>query len=305
MFLGGAYAAAVLSFRFAAADCAPKEERARALSIVMIGGVFAGVLGPQVVTYTMKLLPPYLFLASYLAQAGMALICGLILSGISLPRLANEAHGGRPLLKIVRQKKFIAAIICGVISYLLMNFIMTAAPLAMKIYGLSMESSDLGLQWHVIAMYAPSLFTGSLIARFGAPRMVVMGLVLTACALATGIAGITVGHFWGTLIFLGLGWNFAFLGASALVLECYRPEERTRVQAFNDFVVFGFVALGSFISGGLLEAYGWTVVCWVALPPLILATISLGATGAFAKKIEDHLSLEDPLMAYAVPSDSK
>ena len=305
MFLGGAYAAAVLSFRFAAADCAPKEERARALSIVMIGGVFAGVLGPQVVTYTMKLLPPYLFLASYLAQAGMALVCGMILSGISLPRLAGEAHGGRPLLEIVRQRKFVAAIICGIISYLLMNFIMTAAPLAMKICGLSMESSNLGLQWHVIAMYAPSLFTGSLITRFGAPRMVAAGLVLTACALATGIAGITVGHFWGTLIFLGLGWNFAFLGASALVLECYRPEERTRVQAFNDFVVFGFVALGSFISGGLLEAYGWTVVCWVALPPLILAVISLAATGSFRSKIEDHLSLEDPLMADAVTSDSK
>ena len=305
MFLGGAYAAAVLSFRFAAADCAPKEERARALSIVMIGGVFAGVLGPQVVTYTMKLLPPYLFLASYLAQAGMAIVCGAILSGISLPQLADEAHGGRPLLEIVRQRKFVAAIICGVISYLLMNFIMTAAPLAMKICGLSMESSDLGLQWHVIAMYAPSLFTGSLIARFGAPRMVGLGLVLTACALATGIAGITVGHFWGTLVFLGLGWNFAFLGASALVLDCYRPEERTRVQAFNDFVVFGFVALGSFISGGLLEAYGWTVVCWVALPPLVLAAISLTATGAFRRVVEDHLTLEEPLMADAVVSDSK
>ena len=306
MFLGGAYAAAVLSFRFAAADCAPKEQRARALSIVMIGGVFAGVLGPQVVTYTMKLLPPYMFLASYLAQAGMALICGLILSGISLPRLAEEnVQNGRPLGEIIRQRKFVAAIICGVISYLLMNFIMTAAPLAMKICGLSMESSDLGLQWHVIAMYAPSLFTGTLISRFGAGRVVSVGLVLTGCAITTGLLGISVAHFWGTLIFLGLGWNFAFLGASALVLECYRPEERTRVQAFNDFVVFGFVALGSFISGGLLETYGWTMVCWVALPPLVLAALSLMATSAFKGKMRDHLDLQDPLMADALPSDSK
>src|SRR5262249_31507318 len=132
VFFGGALSPAPPSLRFAAADCAPKEERARAFSIVMIGGVFAGVLGPQVVTYTMKLLPPYLFLASYLAQAGMAIICGAILSGISLPRLADEAHGGRPLLEVVRPSKFLAAIICGVITYLFMNFFMTAAPVGVK-----------------------------------------------------------------------------------------------------------------------------------------------------------------------------
>src|SRR4029079_2057795 len=138
----------------------------------------------------------------YLAQAGMALVCGAILSGISLPQLADEAQGGRPLAEIVRQKKFVAAIICGVISYLLMNFIMTAAPLAMKICGLSMESSDLGLQWHVIAMYAPSLFTGSLITRFGAGRIVLTGLALTVCSIATGLSGITQTHFWVLLILL-------------------------------------------------------------------------------------------------------
>jgi MFS family permease len=304
-FLGGAYAAAVLSFRFAAADCVPQENRARALSFVMIGGVFAGVLGPQIVTHTMKLLPPYLFLASYLAQAALALVCGLVLSGIALPPLPEERTGGRPLAEIVRQRKFLAAIICGVISYLLMNFIMTAAPLAMKICGLSVNSSNLGLEWHVIAMYAPSLFTGGLIARFGAGRMVLVGLALTAASLATGISGITQAHFWTVLILLGLGWNFSFLGASSLVLECHRPEERTRVQAFNDFVVFGFVAVGSFISGGLLETYGWTIVCWVALPPLVIAAISLGATGAFRKKVHDHLEALDPLMADAVPSEQK
>ncbi len=306
MFLGGAYAAAVLSFRFAAADCVPQEQRARALSVVMIGGVFAGVLGPQIVTHTMKLLPPYLFLASYLSQAALAVLCGLILSGISIPRLADEnSGGGRPLIEIVRQRKFVAAIICGVISYLLMNFIMTAAPLAMKICGLFLESSDLGLQWHVIAMYAPSLFTGSLIARFGAGRIVLAGLALTVCSIVTGLSGITQTHFWTLLILLGLGWNFAFLGASSLVLECYRPEERMRVQAFNDFVVFGFVAVGSFISGGLLETYGWQMVCWVALPPLFIAAISLAATGAFRRKVHEHLGALDPLMADAVPSDQR
>ena len=154
-------------------------------------------------------------------------------------------------------------------------------------------------------MYAPSLFTGSLIARFGAGRMVMAGLLLTAAAIVTGLAGITETHFWSLLILLGLGWNFAFLGASSLVLECYRPEERTRVQAFNDFVVFGFVAVGSFISGGLLETYGWTMVCWVALPPLLLAAISLTATGAFRQKVKDHLDALDPLMADAMPSDSQ
>ena len=153
-------------------------------------------------------------------------------------------HGGRPLFEIARQPRFIAAALCGVIAYPMMNLVMTSAPLAMKMCGLTVSDSNFGIQWHIVAMYGPSFFTGSLIARFGAPRIVALGLLLEAAAAAIGLSGITAMHFWATLIVLGVGWNFAFIGASALVLETHRPQERNKVQAFNDFLVFGMMALG-------------------------------------------------------------
>jgi MFS family permease len=145
----------------------------------------------------------------------------------------------------------------------------------MHLSGHSQASANLGLQWHVIAMYAPSFFTGHLIARFGAGRVATAGLALTGLSAAIGLGGVDVPHFWGALILLGLGWNFGFLGASALVLECHRPEEKTRVQSLNDFIVFGLMAIGSFSSGGLLSAYGWSVVLWVSFVPLGFAVVAL------------------------------
>ena len=280
-FFGGAYAAVVLSFRFAAADCVPLERRPRALSAVMAGGVFAGVLGPQLVTHTMDLWQPYTFAATYLAQAAVAVVSALVLLGVHVPTpTAAEVAGGRPLGVIARQPRFITAVVCGVVSYTLMNFVMTAAPLAMRLCGLSQESSNLGLQWHIIAMYAPSFFTGRLITRFGAARVVAVGFALTAASAAIGLTGVDVAHFWLTLILLGIGWNFGFVGASALVLECHRPEERTRVQSLNDFLVFGTMVLGSLSSGGLLTAYGWDVVLWVSFVPLAVAMATLAATAS-------------------------
>lgn len=275
-FFGGAYAAVVLSFRFAATDGVPPERRPRALSAVMAGGVFAAVIGTQLVTHTMNLWPPYLFAATYLAQAAVAAVSALVLLGVRLPMpTAQELAGGRPLGDLVRQPRFVTAVLCGVVSYLLMNFLMTAAPLAMHLCGLSQADANLGLQWHVIAMYGPSFFTGRLIARFGAPRMVTAGLALTAAAAAVGLTGVEVAHFWATLILLGIGWNFGFVGASALVLECHRPEERTRVQSLNDFLVFGTMAVGSLSSGGLLARYGWDVVLWIAFLPILVAVAGL------------------------------
>ncbi|MFT3720428.1 MFS transporter [Pseudorhodoferax sp.] len=277
-FFGGCYAAVVLSFRFAAADGVAPQRRARALSLVMAGGVAAGVVGPQLVTWTMDLWPPHMFAATFLVQAAVAVVSAAILRGVRLPMpTAEELAGGRPLAEIVRQPRFVAAAICGAVSYMLMNFLMTAAPLAMHLHGHSQGSANLGLQWHVIAMYAPSFFTGRLIARFGAGRMSTAGLVLTGLSAAIGLGGVDVAHFWATLILLGLGWNFGFLGASALVLECHRPEERTRVQSLNDFIVFGLMAIGSFSSGGLLSAYGWNTVLWVSFVPLALAVVALAA----------------------------
>ncbi|WGR90967.1 MFS transporter [Bradyrhizobium sp. ISRA443] len=275
-FFGGVYAAVVLSFRFAAADCAAPERRPRALSAVMAGGVFAGVIGPQLVTYTMDLWQPYLFAATYLGQAAVAAVSLLVLAGVRLPLpAAAEAGNGRPLSVIARQPRFIGAVVCGVVSYLLMNFLMTAAPLAMKFCNLPQQAANLGLQWHVIAMYGPSFWTGRLISRFGASKVVATGLLLTAASSAVGLLGVQVAHFWATLILLGVGWNFGFVGASAMVLECHRPEEKARVQSLNDFVVFGTMTFGSFLSGGLLSAYGWDMVLWLSFPPLIFAVAAL------------------------------
>lgn len=278
-FFGGAYAAVVLSFRFAAADGVSPARRARALSFVMGGGVAAGVVGPQLVTHTMYLLPAHMFMASFLAQALVAALSALVLLGVRLPKpSAAQIAGGRPLADIVRQPLFIIAVTCGAVSYLLMNFLMTAAPLAMQMCGHSQHSANLGLQWHVIAMYAPSFFTGRLIARFGAGRVVATGLLLTGVSIVVGLTGVEVAHFWLTLILLGVGWNFGFVGASAMVLQCHRPEENTRVQSLNDFIVFGTMALGSFASGGVLAAYDWSAVLWVSLIPLGLAVLALVTT---------------------------
>jgi len=224
----------------------------------------------------MHLLPEPMFVATFYAQAAVAALSAVILVGVRLPKPSVEAQsGGRPLAAILKQPRFIAAATCGAISYTLMNFLMTAAPLAMHMHGHSTESSNLGLQWHVIAMFSPSFFTGKLIARFGAERVMIVGLLLIGVSAAVGLVGMEVPHFWWTLILLGLGWNFGFLGASALVLECHSEVEKTRVQSVNDFIVFGLMALGSFASGGILSAYGWNTVLWASFPPLAITVIAL------------------------------
>ena len=283
-FLGGLYGAASQSYRFAAADGASAEYRPKAVSWVMAGGVFAGVLGPQLVQWTMDIWSPYLFAFSFVVQAMVALLAMAVLAGIDAPRPApSDLHGGRPLLTIVRQPRFIAAALCGAIAYPMMNLVMTSAPLAMKMCGLSVSDSNFGIQWHIVAMYGPSFFTGSLIARFGARRMVALGLLLEAGAATIGLSGITAMHFWATLMMLGVGWNFSFVGASALVLETYRPRERNKVQAFNDFLVFGMMAVGSFSSGQLLANYGWSAVNLVVYPPVLLGLAVL-SFASFARR---------------------
>ena len=283
-FLGGLYGAVSQSYRFAAADGASAAFRPKAVSWVMAGGVFAGVLGPQLVQWTMDIWPPYLFALSFVVQAVVALIAMAVLAGVDAPKPApSDLHGGRPLLEIVRQPRFIAAAFCGIVSYPMMNLVMTSAPLAMKMCGLSVSDSNFGIQWHIVAMYGPSFFTGSLIARFGAPRIVALGLSLEAAGAMIGLSGITAMHFWATLIVLGARWNFSFVGASALVLETHRPQERNKVQAFNDFLVFGMMALGSFSSGQLLANYGWSAVNMVVFPPVLLGLAVLAAA-SFAKR---------------------
>jgi MFS family permease len=284
-FLGGLYSAVAQSYRFAAADGASVAYRPKAISWVMAGGVFAGVLGPQLVQWTMNVWSPYLFAASFAAQAIIALIAMLVVAGVDAPRPAPaDFIDGRPLRTIARQPRFIAAAICGTVAYAMMNMLMTSAPLAMKFCGLTLGDSNFGIQWHIVAMYGPSFFTGSLIARFGAAKIVAAGLALEAVAAVIGLSGISAMHFWIALIVLGLGWNFGFVGASALVVETHRPQDRNKVQAFNDFIVFGMMAIGSFSSGQLLANHGWSMVNIVALPPIAFALGCLALVSLISRR---------------------
>lgn len=278
-FIGGAYAAVALSFRFAATDGVTPERRARALSLVMGGGVIAGVVGPMLVSATMHLWPPHTFAVTFLAQAFVAVISAFILKGVKTAEPASAASaaraGGRPLREIVRQPGFARTVFSGAVTYMVMNFLMTAAPLSMHMHGISQQASNLGIQWHVIAMYGPGFFTGKLISRFGAMRIAATGLLITACSVLVGLGGTDIFHYWLSLILLGLGWNFGFTGASAKIIEYHRPEEKTQVQSLNDFVVFGVMIVGSFSSGALLSLYGWNAVLWGSLVPVGFAFIGI------------------------------
>ena len=286
MLFGGAYAAVVLTFRFAAAECVPAADKPRALSLVLAGGVFAGVLGPQLVTATMNQWPPHAYAATYLCAAAVSVLSALVLRGVrfaggpATPAAVGATPSAppatsRPIRDVVRQPRFVVAMLCGVVSYMLMNFMMTSAPLAMELCGLPREYSNYGIELHVVAMYLPSFFTGRLIARFGETPIVLAGLALTAAAALVGMSGQTVAHFWVALALLGVGWNFGFLGASAMVLQCHTPQEGPRVQSINDFVVFGTMVIGSFASGSLLSAYGWSTVAALTLPPVVVAAAAL------------------------------
>ncbi len=275
---GGMYASASQSYRFAATDGASPALQPRLISWVMAGGIAAGVIGPQLVQHTMDLWPQHLFAATYVGQAIVALLAMAVLAGVEPPAAtlaAADRKAGRPLMEIAAQPQFIVAAICGTVSYALMNMVMTAAPLAMNMCGLSLTQSNLGIQWHVLAMYGPSFFTGSLIVRFGASRVVAFGLALEILAAIVGLSGITVVHFWTGLVLLGAGWNFGFIGASAMVVVSHRPEERAKVQSFNDFIVFGTMAAASFMSGQLLAGGGWSLVNMIVFPPAAVALVAL------------------------------
>lgn len=271
-FCGGLYAAAFQSYRFAAADFASETYRPKVVSWVLAGGVFAAVLGPQLVIATKDLLTPFTFAASYLALSACAVVAAMVLQFVKIPRrTAARAQAMRPLSEIVRQPRFIVAVACGVTAYATMNLLMTSAPLAMVGYGHSVTDATLGIQWHVLAMYGPSFVTGTLAARFGVIRITAIGLLLLLLTAMVGIAGLSVAHFWTGLVLLGLGWNLAFIGATTLVTECHRPEERTQVQSFNDFLIFGSMVVASFSSGQLLAAFGWFAINAVLFPTVAVA----------------------------------
>ena len=277
--IGGAF---VQQFRFAAADNAPPQFKARAISFVLAGGIITAILGPQIVIFTRELFAPVMFAGSFASILPLAAVGAIILSFLRLPAKAAskvDVSGGdaRPLSEIVTRPRFVAALFCAVGSYALMSFVMTGAPLAMVGCGLSEDDATLGISWHVMAMFAPSFFTGSLIHRFGAERIVAFGLILLIGCAAVALSGVALWHFWTSLILLGLGWNFGFIGATAMVAASYRPSEKGKVQGFHDFVLFGSVACASLLSGMVYNAWGWEMLNWMIFPVTVLCFVALGA----------------------------
>ncbi|WP_414471177.1 MFS transporter [Microvirga sp. M2] len=272
----GMYGSFNQSYRFAATDAASESFKARAISWVMMGGIAAGFIGPQTVIWLQDAAPSAPFSGAFLGQAALALMSMAVVSFLKpVPVSAAPKAGGRPLSEIVAQPRFVVAVVAGLVSYALMSFVMTAAPMAMVGCGHSVGDAASGIRWHILAMFGPSFFTGRLIARFGKEPVTAAGLCLIAVSAVIGLSGIDLAHFWATLILLGLGWNFGFIGATAMVTDCYRPEERTKVQAANDFLVFGSVAVASFSSGKLLNAGGWETVNWMVFPPVAVALLLL------------------------------
>lgn len=288
--LVGISAAFNQQYRFAAVDAGSEAARTRALALVMGGGILSAIIGPQTAIFTRDLFQPIPFAGGFLAISILAVVASLVVSRFRDIAPAPVVHGvevsrGRPLSEIARQRRFIAAVLCGISSYALMSLVMTAAPLAMVGCGLTEDDAALGIQWHVLAMFAPSFFTGKLIVRFGKDRIVIAGMaLLTACALVS-IAGITLYHFWGALVLLGLGWNFGFIGATAMLTETYRPEERGKVQGLNDFLVFATAAVSSFLAGSLIGGPGWGFINAIVFPVVVLCLAFLAWTALLRKRL--------------------
>ena len=272
-FIIGIYAGFAQYYRFAAADAASAGFKSKAISLVVAGGVVAALVGPELAKWSSGLLAPDLFLGPYLVVAGLALAAAALLGLLDIPRQRKEEirEPGRPLLQIMRQPVFLVAVVVGMMGYGVTILMMTATPLAMAAYSHGLDHTAFVIQWHTLAMFAPAFFTGSLIHRFGVLNVMLFGVALLGGCIVAALAGVDLGQFWFGLTALGLGWNFTFIGASTLLTEAYLPAERAKVQAANDFLVFGAVAIASLLSGLLLDYFDWQAVNYFAIPFLLAA----------------------------------
>jgi len=278
-FLTGIYMSANGFYRFAAADTASAGFRPKAISYVMAGGLLSAVVGPQLVKLTTEaMVVP--FLGTYLAVIALNL-CGVFLFALldipKPPAPTPESPVARSRMEMLRAPRVAVAIICATVSYALMNLVMTSTPIAVVGCGFATADAANIVSAHVLAMYAPSFVTGHLILRFGVERIVGLGLVILAAAGGVALMGVELGHFYVTLILLGIGWNFGFIGATTMLAGSHKPEERGRIQGMNDLIVFGGVTLASLSSGGLLNCTGgsveegWQLVNISMVPFLVLA----------------------------------
>lgn len=275
-FVLGIYGAFGQFYRFAAADAAPEDFKARAISLVVAGGLVGGMVGPALSTWT-RGLHEIEFLASYASLMGFCLLTFLVLAGLDIPRpvAAQDDAPARPLSEVARQPVFMVATLASAVGYGVMNFLMTATPLAMGICGHPYGSAAQVISAHVIAMFAPSFFTGSLIHRFGARNVILAGVVINLACCFVALSGVTLPHFWWALVLLGLGWNFMYVGGSTLLTGTYRVSERARAQGLHDVLVFGTTATSSFASGLILKSQGWAMLNSVALPLIVCTGLAV------------------------------
>lgn len=273
-FFIGVHSAFWQQYRFAVADTASPEFRPRAVSYVMLGPLVAGIFGPEIAKHTKDFLEPVQFAGAYMSIVVLCFLAMTILQFIRIPTPPRRKPGestGRTLKELAREPKFLIAVLAGMVGYSTMSFMMTATPLAMIACGHDFNDAAFVIQGHVIAMFAPSFFTGSLISRFGAPRIILTGALLYLCSVAVNLTGIEMVQFFSSLVLVGIAWNFMFIGGTTMLTEFATPEEKAKVQGFNDFLVFGSVTIASFLSGALQQAYGWEVVTLTITGPVLVA----------------------------------
>lgn len=281
----GGYNAFGQYYRFVAAEVAPPDFRATAVSLVMAGGLVGGILGPSTSRVTVDLLS-HKFAGAYLALIVFILVTLALISRIRVPETtaAEQAASGRPLAEIARQPKYIVAVVCGAIGYGVMNFLMTSTPIAMGVCGHPYGDAAMVISSHVIGMFAPSFFTGSLIKRFGQVPVMLAGGLLNLASIGVALSGVSVASFWMSLVLLGVGWNFLYIGATTMLTETYRPEERARAQGANEFAIFAMMALSSLSSGLIVTNAGWEKLNYAALPLVAIVIVALVALGVLQRK---------------------
>ncbi|WP_309626299.1 MFS transporter [Methylibium sp.] len=267
-------------YRFAAVEATGAAHASQAISWVVAGGVVAAFVGPQLGQWGRDWFAQDVFAGSYVAQGALGVVALALLSQVHLPAVAVAAEGvARPMREILKQPALRASILGVAVGYAVMIMVMTATPLAILGCGLPGSSVTSVIQWHVVGMFAPSFFTGTLVKRFGAPRIMQIGFVLLLGHVGIALLGTEVLHFLSALILLGVGWNFAFIGGTALLTQSYRPAEQLKVQAVNEFAVFGLVALASLSAGWLYDRFGWIALNLAVAPLLIVALLATAALG--------------------------
>ncbi|MBT5647453.1 MAG: MFS transporter, partial [Rhodospirillaceae bacterium] len=272
--LFGFFAGFAQLYRFAVADVASEAFRPRAISLVLAGGVFAGLAGPRLADWGEHLISSQQFMGGFLFMIAVALLAALTLMFLSIPNLTKKQLEGpqRSLLEIMKQPVFIAAAVSATIAQTVMNFLMTATPIAMiHICGHSFGSMTSVIGWHTVAMFAPGFFTGNLIKKFGEIKMITAGLILEGACIAIALAGIEVMNFWLAMFLLGVGWNFTFTAATSLMTTAYTPAERGKTQGMMNQIIYTVVAIGSLSSGAFIHFFGWDWVNVAAIPLLAIA----------------------------------